>query len=213
MSTLHLTVIAKRPVPGRVKTRLCPPCTPEQAADVATAALADTMDAIDAVAAASVDHVRKVLLFEGDSDGWCRPSWDVVSQSSGGLDRRLNAAFDQLGPGLVVGMETPHAARSLASGVAALRRGRDAIGLTHDGGYWAIGLHRIDPRVFRDVPMSTSSTGAAQLRALHHLGRSVERLRFARDLDTFDDLRDAATRPDGTPRLTEVAHQICAARG
>lgn len=209
MTTLHLTVIAKRPVAGRVKTRLCPPCTPGQAADVAAAALADTMDAIDDIAS-GID-VRKVLLFEGDPDGWDRVGWDVVEQTGGDLDRRLCAAFDDLGPGLIVGMETPHAARSLASGVAALQRSRDAIGLTPDGGYWVIGLHRPDRRVFDDVPMSTSATGLAQLRALHRAGRSVERLMFARDLDTFDDLCDAATRPGGTERLTEVARQICAA--
>jgi glycosyltransferase A (GT-A) superfamily protein (DUF2064 family) len=38
-----LLVIAKQPVPGRVKTRLVPPCTHEQAAALAEAALADTL--------------------------------------------------------------------------------------------------------------------------------------------------------------------------
>ena len=38
-----LIVLAKSPVPGRVKTRLCPPATPRQAADLAAAALADTL--------------------------------------------------------------------------------------------------------------------------------------------------------------------------
>ena len=40
-----LLVIAKQPVPGRVKTRLVPPCTYEQAAVLAEAALADTLRA------------------------------------------------------------------------------------------------------------------------------------------------------------------------
>ena len=35
----QLLIIAKAPVPGRVKTRLCPPCTARQAADIAAAAL------------------------------------------------------------------------------------------------------------------------------------------------------------------------------
>ncbi|MYV71339.1 glycosyltransferase, partial [Streptomyces sp. SID2131] len=37
-----LLVIAKQPLPGRVKTRLTPPFTPEEAASLAEAALADT---------------------------------------------------------------------------------------------------------------------------------------------------------------------------
>ena len=39
-------VIAKQPLPGRVKTRLSPELTPAQAADVAAAALRDTLDAV-----------------------------------------------------------------------------------------------------------------------------------------------------------------------
>jgi hypothetical protein len=41
-SETTLLVIAKPPLPGRVKTRLVPPCTPRQAAALAEAALADT---------------------------------------------------------------------------------------------------------------------------------------------------------------------------
>ncbi|MCW2607677.1 MAG: hypothetical protein JWO60_2370, partial [Frankiales bacterium] len=41
----QLLVLAKQPVPGRVKTRLTPALTPQQAARVAAAALADTLAA------------------------------------------------------------------------------------------------------------------------------------------------------------------------
>jgi glycosyltransferase A (GT-A) superfamily protein (DUF2064 family) len=41
-----LLVIAKAPVPGRVKTRLCPPCRTEEAAQLAEAALVDTLAAV-----------------------------------------------------------------------------------------------------------------------------------------------------------------------
>src|SRR5258708_31010745 len=43
-----LMVIAKSPRPGRVKTRLCPPMSPGEAAAIAEAALADTLDVIGA---------------------------------------------------------------------------------------------------------------------------------------------------------------------
>ena len=39
---VQVVVIAKEPRPGAVKTRLCPPLMPEQAAELAEAALADT---------------------------------------------------------------------------------------------------------------------------------------------------------------------------
>jgi glycosyltransferase A (GT-A) superfamily protein (DUF2064 family) len=43
-----LLVAAKAPVAGLVKTRLCPPATPRQAAAVAAAALLDTLAAVRA---------------------------------------------------------------------------------------------------------------------------------------------------------------------
>ena len=52
-----LLVIAKQPVPGRVKTRLVPPCTYEQAAALAEAALADTLHTVLTVPAG-----RRVLV-------------------------------------------------------------------------------------------------------------------------------------------------------
>ncbi|NJA55488.1 glycosyltransferase, partial [Streptomyces sp. NEAU-H3] len=48
---LTLAVIAKEPLPGRVKTRLCPPCTPAQAAGLARAALHDTLATLAALPA------------------------------------------------------------------------------------------------------------------------------------------------------------------
>ena len=40
----QLIVLAKAPVPGRVKTRLTPPFTPQEAAMLAEAALFDTLE-------------------------------------------------------------------------------------------------------------------------------------------------------------------------
>jgi uncharacterized protein len=53
-------VLAKEPVPGRVKTRLCPPCTAAQAAQLAEAALADTLEAV-----ARCDAGRRLLALDG----------------------------------------------------------------------------------------------------------------------------------------------------
>lgn len=104
MSTLgNLLVIAKEPLPGRVKTRLTPPYTPAEAALIAEAALADTLRTVLAVPAR-----RRVLVLEGRPGPWLPPGIDVVPQCAGGLDERLAAAFAGCtGPTLLVGMDTP----------------------------------------------------------------------------------------------------------
>ena len=204
---MHLTIIAKEPRAGFVKTRLCPPCTPRQAADIAGAALLDTLDAVDALVL-RVTGVDRVLLFDGDPTAWTRPGYRVVSQRGSGLASRLSNAFDDLGPGLIVGMETPGAVPVLADGISALRNGHDVVGLAVDGGYWAIGLHCVDPVVFDDIPMSTSSTGLAQLARLHRLQRQVRMLPMSHDLDTIDDLRIAASHAPEGSRLRVAAQAL-----
>lgn len=208
---MHITVIAKEPRPGAVKTRLCPPCTPGQAAEIAAAALSDTLDGIDRVAAVldvrGGPSCRRTLLFEGDASNWLRPGYDAVAQRGDGLAERLANGFDDLGPGIIVGMETPQAIDTLVCAVPALLEGRDVVGLASDGGYWVIGLHRVDRAVFYDIPMSSTNTGVRQLSQLHRLGRGVTVLPMARDLDTFDDVVAAAARSE-PGRLTVAARSL-----
>lgn len=207
---IHLTVIAKSPEPGRVKTRLCPPCTLQEAAEVAAAALDDTLGAVDATVAdlAWRGRVRRVLLLDGPTEpSWVSNGYDVVAQRGHGLGVRLANGFHELGPGVIVAMDAPAAGRWLGEALRVVERGGDVLGLAGDGGYWAIGLATTDDRVFEGVAMGRSNTGLSQLRRLHQLGRSVRLLPMARDLDDVDDLRAYADA--GAPgRLTAVARRI-----
>ena len=86
-----------------MKTRLCPPCTAEEAAAVADAALADTLDAVAACGAA-----RKVLALDGPPGPWLPPGFEVIPQRGTTFNQRLaNAWADTGGPGLQIGMDTP----------------------------------------------------------------------------------------------------------
>ena len=184
-------VLAKAPRPGRSKTRLCPPCTPRDAAALARAALADTLDAVLATPAA-----RRVLVLDGPVGDWLAPGVEVVVQRGGGLDERLAHAFaDVGGPALLVGMDTPQVtAGDLARGLERLAApGVDAVlGPAIDGGYWAIGLREAQPRAFLGVPMSTARTNRAQHERLRRLGLRVALLPALRDVDRIADARAVA---------------------
>jgi rSAM/selenodomain-associated transferase 1 len=184
--TAALVVMAKEPVPGRVKTRLCPPLQPAQAAALAEAALADTLAAVSWTPAR-----RRVLAIEGAAGSWLPPGFEVVAQRGAGLAERLANATRDVGEALlVVGMDTPQLTRALLCDALArlAEPGVDAVlGPTIDGGYWTIGLREPDPSVFDDVPMSTGATGAAQRARLDQLGLRTIELERLRDVDTYDD--------------------------
>ncbi|MDA8391837.1 MAG: glycosyltransferase [Actinomycetota bacterium] len=189
--------MAKAPVPGKVKTRLCPPLSPDQACEVARSALLDTLDAVAATAAG-----RRVLLLDGTVGPWLPDGFEVVRQRGEGLAERLANAWSDLGQGgIQIGMDTPQVTPGLLQ--ECLRTlagpGVDAVlGLADDGGWWAIGMRTPDPRVFSRVPMSTSATGKAQLRRLQDEGLRVALLPPLVDVDTVDQLSlVASSAPSG----------------
>jgi rSAM/selenodomain-associated transferase 1 len=193
---LALLVIAKESVPGRVKTRLTPPCTPEQAARLAAAAIADTL----AAASASTRAARRVLVLDGRPGPWIPRGFEVIPQRGDGLAERLAAAFADAGaPAFLVGMDTPQVTPAeLDAGLDALSERESVLGAALDGGYWGIGLRDADPRVFEGVPMSAAHTGAVQRARLNALGLQPAILPPLLDVDTIEDARAVArTAPEG----------------
>ncbi len=184
---LTLLVLAKEPVAGKVKTRLTPAMSPDQAASLAMAALRDTLETVAAAHAR-----RRVLVLDGNPGDWIPAGFEVVEQVSGGLDARLAGAFEIAdGPALLVGMDTPQISPAdLAVDFSEV----DAwIGPTYDGGFWAIAMREPDPRVFPGVPMSTEFTGREQAARLVQAGMTVGLMPIQRDVDTVADAHKVAT--------------------
>jgi uncharacterized protein len=180
-------VIAKAPEAGRSKTRLCPPLTPSQAADVAWACLLDTLDAV-----AAVPCDRHVIVLDGEPGPWIPADFEIIRQRGNGLAERLANAFTDVDDtAIVIAMDTPQVATEhLSRALASLDHVDTSFGPADDGGYWMIGLHRsVSPDlVFDGVPMSEPHTGAAQVARLDALGLSVKHLHPLRDIDVIDDL-------------------------
>jgi len=197
----QLVVIAKAPVPGRVKTRLTPPFSPLQAARLAEAALADTL-----AAAAKVPAARHVIALDGAPGHWLPGGFKIIRQRGRGLDERIAAALGEAYarlpvPVVLIGMDTPQvtpgllesALRPLADGTADA-----AFGPAADGGFWLLGLRRPDPALVVGVPMSTARTGAAQLARLADAGLRVRRLPCHLDVDSAADADAVAAQIPGS---------------
>jgi hypothetical protein len=183
----QVVVIAKEPVPGRVKTRLTPPFSPAEAAALAEAALADTLAAV-----AATPVSRRILALEGAAGDWLPPGFDLVRQRGGGLDERIAAAFADAHaalplPMLLIGMDTPQVTPELlAEAAATLVCGEaDAVfGPAADGGFWLLGLHGPDRSLLAGVPMSRPDTGRRQLDRLTAAGLRVAAMPELTDVDT-----------------------------
>lgn len=191
-----VVVISKAPVPGAVKTRLCPPYTLDQAADLAAAALADVM-----AAASAVPVPRRVLLLAGYLAA--PPGWEVVKQRGHGLADRLAHGYADIGRStLIIAGDAPQVAPAMLTQAAQCLDDDpvDAVlGLTPDGGFWALGLR--DPshgRLLRTIAMSAATTGPDTLAALRRAGLRVALLPQLRDVDTPADAAAVAAAHPGT---------------
>jgi hypothetical protein len=205
-----LIVIAKAPRPGRSKTRLCPPCTPVEAAALAEAALADTLDAVRAARAE-----RRVLVLDGAPGPWLPQGFDVLPQRGGGLAERLTGAFADAGcGGVLVGMDTPQLTPALLDGALDALEARGAVlGAACDGGWWGIGLPGPDVAAFDGIPMSSVFTGAWQRARLRALGFDPAALAVLRDVDTIADAHEVASQAPGSRfarRLLAITDPVAA---
>lgn len=191
----RLLVVAKAPVPGRVKTRLAATVGDRDAATLAAAALLDTLTACSA----AVGPHRCHLALAGDlADGVAEDEirsalhgWSVAEQRGDGLGERLAHAHAALAPRpvLQIGMDTPQVTPELLGAAMAGLTTYDAVlGPAADGGWWALALR--DPRhaaALVDVPMSHPSTGEATHAALARRGLRVGAAPRLRDVDHHAD--------------------------
>jgi glycosyltransferase A (GT-A) superfamily protein (DUF2064 family) len=214
----QLLVITKAPVPGRSKTRLTPPCSPDQAAAIAAAAVGDTLDAVRATPVQ-----RRVVALDGAPGDLDLTGCTVVPQVTGDLGTRLAAAFAAAmdaapQPTLLIGMDTPQVTPALLGDALAqlvtAGPGTAVLGTAPDGGWWALGVHTAAAaQVLIDVPMSTADTGRLTRAALEDAGLRVLDLPPLTDIDHFPDaLAVAAECPPGS-RTRQVVASVAAALG
>jgi glycosyltransferase A (GT-A) superfamily protein (DUF2064 family) len=190
-----LVIIAKECLPGKVKTRLHPDVTFEQAAELAAAALADTL-----ATGLELEATRRILLFDGTTPPAGAERYEVVPQVSGDLDERLAAIFDALdGPTVLVGMDTPQLRTGDLESLFPWTDAADfAFGPACDGGFWTLGMREPRGDLIRGVPMSQRVTGRHQLARLSRVGGVIRMLRPLTDIDTIVEAREVAAQAPET---------------
>jgi len=200
-------VFAKRPEPGQVKTRLCPPFTPEQAAAFYACMLEDVLEASTSAARAlGLEAAIAVHPPEAATTLPVPAGLRVEAQHGSDLGARMEHALAHelaagRAPVLLRGSDSPTLGLdTLAAALAALERSDLVICPDRDGGYNLVGLGRAAPGLFAH-PMSTGSVLGDTLAHAGARGLSHTLLPAGFDVDTAADLALlAAARERGAAR-------------
>jgi len=191
-----LIIFAKAPIPGQVKTRLCPPLTPDEAASLHGSVVLDMLERSRGAAsmdrfvacAPSSDHVFFRILEE-------RHGVRLLTQVGDDLGARMARAMaDAFTLGyqrvLVIGTDLPTLPGSAFGDAVTLLTAHDLVlGPAVDGGYYLIGLRKPAPGLFAGIPWSTDRVLPMTQQKAAALGLSTALLPVRRDIDTLDDLR------------------------
>lgn len=197
--------MAKLPRPGRVKTRMCPPLSFEQAAELAEAFLRDVLVVVDrAREKLELEVVLSIALGDGeriedaagllDAQKFFDPVRMIrsVAQSPGHLGARILEAHRAPGADetVVIGSDAPHMDPArLVQAFEALEVADVVFGPVLDGGYDLIGARRLPEALASEaIPWSTSGVLDASRRAAAQAGMRALELAMGSDVDELSDL-------------------------
>jgi len=205
-----LVVLAKAPRAGEVKTRLCPPLTPEEAAELYARLLSDVL-AASAELALELGLVAIVAVHPAQACAEIArvaPSlFSVIPQRGADLGRRMEWAVREAcaagAPRVVLrGSDSPLIdAGVVAAALAALDVADLVLRPDRDGGYSLVGSKRPAPGLF-EHPMSTATVLDDTLANAARLCLRTRVLEPGFDIDTFADLRRLEALR--SPRLTRL---------
>lgn len=195
-STRALLIFGRRPLPGRVKTRLSPALSPDEAAMLYDCMVRDVV-----ARTARLDLDSRFLFYEDDRGaGEYFRSLDrglvLLPQQGPGLGERLSNAFAEVfGRGYTtvaaVGTDSPDLpAEFITRAFTQLEAGAADVvfGPAEDGGYYLVGLRGENPEIFREVPWSTGQVLPVSLQRAAQAGLRAELLPQWYDIDEPSDL-------------------------
>jgi len=189
-----IAVMAKEPVPGRVKTRLVSHLRPEQASLLYRAFLLDTIETVQSVGTAdrflaftpeSAEEFFRDIVPEG---------WVLLCQKGLYLGERLanvtQTLFDQgYGRVVILGSDSPDLpAGIIRQAFVDLKRADVIIGPCNDGGYYLIGMRSPVPGIFSGIPWSTPAVMEATMERAALFKVELSLLSPWYDVDTWEDL-------------------------
>ena len=190
-----LVILTKTPQPGQSKTRLVPPLSYAEAADLARALLLDQLENL-----ARFDAARLFIAFTPENaagffESFIAQGFTSFAQRGGSLGERMSHAFEHLFASnfeniILVGSDLPTLpARLFQQAYAWLEKSVDVVlGPSVDGGYYLIGMNRMITAIFDDIRWSSAAVLSQTIQKLEDLGVKHRLLSEWYDIDTVKDL-------------------------
>ena len=190
-----IIIFAKAPVPAEVKTRMCPPLTPDEAASLHGSLVMDTVE--------RTRSLRGFDRFLACLPGKDHPFFQTLAarhrlhlhdQAGANLGQRMNHALTTVlnrgySSAVLVGTDVPDlSAQTYTHAQKALQSHDVVFGPTKDGGYYLVGIKKPAPELFATIPWSTDHVLTQSRTQAQRLGLTVALLDMKRDIDTMDDL-------------------------
>lgn len=190
-----LVIMARAPVPGKVKTRLQPHLTPGQCASLYLAFLRDVI-----ALAASIPSYTLFLAFTPREESalfrdLLLPEIELIPQNTSDLGRRMHGIMSQLeargySPLVIAGSDLPTLQPATLELALECLQGSDlCLGPCPDGGYYLVGARHAWAPVFQGIPWSTPEVFRLTMEKARAASMSVALLEECADVDTFDDLK------------------------
>ncbi len=195
-------VMAKAPAPGRVKTRLCPPLTPEECAEINRCFLRDTVENLRLATLESPGQLVISYTPLGEErafTGILPPGTLLVPQRGDGFGERLLFTAEDLfacGFSAVCLIDSdsptvPTAEFVKAAQALVLPEEQErpqmakewVLGCSEDGGYYLIGMRAAHRELFDRIAWSTASVAAETLERARDAGLACTLLESWYDVD------------------------------
>ncbi len=191
--------MAKAPRAGKVKTRLQPPLSAEEAAALNVCFLRDTAENIATVAGGGGARGLVCYTPVGDEaafDGLLPNGFELIAQRGDGFGERLFCAAEDIlscgfGAVCLIDSDSPTLpASALREAVSALENPgeRVVLGPSEDGGYYLIGVKRAESRLFEGITWSTERVYAETEQRVRELGLPLVELSRWYDVDDAETL-------------------------
>ena len=217
-------VLARAPLPGECKKRLLAAHPPAWVSGLYAAMLRDTIDGLQSVTA------DEYLVFAAPLEGGAGdvaaktavdvlarhvPSpWEVIAQAvddpGARMEHALSVMFERGASYVVLAAADAPSAPTEPLEAALADEGKRAgvlIAPSEDGGYYAIGMPRLEPSLVRDMPWSTPAMMETTRLRCRNAGLEVVELPRWRDVDEPSDvlalIDELRRHPERAPRTAQ----------